>query len=92
MTDQAKKGIVKDTISQIKKGTEGVKDIKTKEEGDIDWELQENDDEDDVPQKKSGLVVEQGKVGTDKPKKLKDLFGDTPQTQKKPRPYKPKEG
>jgi len=82
MSTQAKttanKGKTKDVITLIKKDTEGVKDTKGHHNEDIDWNHQESEEEEEVTQKKQGVVVEQGKVGTDKPKKLKDLFNEEP--------------
>lgn len=93
MTDQSKKGkTTKDYISQIKKGSDNVKDTKAQEGEEIDWERQESDEEEEVQQKK-GVVIQQGTVGSDKPKKLKDVFGDSSQgQQQKTKTYKPKEG
>jgi hypothetical protein len=69
------KGKTKDVITQIKKETEGVKDSKATEQ-EIDWNRPESDEE-ETSGKKKGVIVEQGKVGTDKPKRLKDLFDDS---------------
>jgi hypothetical protein len=69
------KGKTKDVITQIKKDTEGPKDTKVQEHDEIEWERHESEEEDDT-QKKKGVVIEQGKVGNDKPKKLRDLFSD----------------
>lgn len=79
------KANTKDYLTQIKKETEGVKDQAQLENEDNEWNHHVSDD--DEGQVSKGVVVEQGKVGTDKPKKLKDLFGDT--TQKQPKPSKP---
>jgi hypothetical protein len=94
MTDQSKKGkATKDYISQIKKDSEAVKDTKTNENDEIDWDRNESEEEEEVQHKKGGVVVEQGKVGSDKPKKLKDIFGDSTTNQaQKPRTNKPKDG
>lgn len=89
MSEQAKKGrTTKDYISQIKKETGGVKDTKAHNADEIDWERHESEEEEEVVQQKKGVVV-QGKVGTEKPQKLKDIFGDS-QVQK-PKTAKPKE-
>jgi len=86
MSTQAKttvnKGKTKDVITQLKKETEGVKDTKGNQHDEIDWDRHESEEEEETTQKKQGVVVEQGKVGTDKPKKLKDLFDDAPAQQK----------
>jgi hypothetical protein len=80
------KGKTKDYITQIKKEADVQKDQAQLENEDNEWNRYESDDEEN--QAKKGVVVEQGKVGSDKPKKLKDLFADTPQ-QKQTRPAKP---
>ncbi len=84
-TTAGTKGKTKDYITQIKKETEGQKDSAQIENEDNEWHKYESDEEEAQTGKK-GVVVEQGKVGTDKPKKLKDLFDDTP---KQKRPAKP---
>ena len=97
MTDHSKttagaKGKTKDIITQLKKETEGVKDNKANEHDEIDWDRQGSEDEEETTQKK-GPVMKQGAVGTDRPKKLRDLFDDTPKQQKpKTGTTKPKEG
>ncbi len=91
MTDKGK-GKTKDYISQIKKDTENVKESKKNEAEDIEWDRQESEDEEEVQQQKKGVVVQQGAVGTDKPKKLKDVFGESTQTQKPKYNNKPKDG
>jgi hypothetical protein len=81
MSTQAKatgnKGKTKDVITQIKKETEGVKDSKGTEHEEIEWTRQDSEEEEETTGKKKGVIVEQGKVGTDKPKRLKDLFDDS---------------
>jgi hypothetical protein len=66
----------KDFVSQIKKDTVTTHDTRADEKEDIDWHERPASDEEDVPQqKKKGVVLDQGKVGTDgKPRKLGDLF------------------
>ena len=71
----------KDYISQIKKDTVVQKENKTNEVNDMDWERNASDDDEETLQTAKKGVIEQGKVGTDKPKKLKDLF-DTQETPK----------
>ncbi len=78
-----------DYISQIKKDTVGQKENKLNEVNDLDWERNVSDDEEETLQTAKKGVIEQGKVGTDKPKKLKDLFNDTEQA--KPKTKKPTE-
>jgi hypothetical protein len=80
------KGKTKDYITQIKKESDVQKDQAHLENEDNEWNKYESDEED--TQAKKNVVVEQGKVGSDKPKKLKDLFGDTPQP-KQTKPSKP---
>ncbi len=81
------KPVTKDYISQIKKGAEATKEQKVQQEEDLgDWEKGSEEEEETgqtIPKK--GVVVEQGKLGTDKPKKLKDLFADDS------KPKKPKQ-
>jgi hypothetical protein len=78
------KGTNQDYISQIKKETGGQKENKTNEVNDLEWDKAVSDEEETVQTAKKGLI-EQGKVGTDKPKKLKDLFDNEPA---KPKPKK----
>jgi hypothetical protein len=80
------KGKTKDYITQIKKEADVQKDQAQLENEDNEWNRYDSEEEEN--QAKKGVVVEQGKVGSDKPKKLKDLFADTPQ-QKQPKPAKP---
>lgn len=63
-----------DYISQIKKDTVAQKENKTNKVNDLDWERPVSDDEEETTQTTKKALIEQGKVGTDKPKKLKDLF------------------
>lgn len=90
MTDQTKKGkTTKDYISQIKKDTETHKDTKLHEDDDAAWVAS---DEEEVQPKLGGVVVEQGKVGTEKPRKLMDIFGESTDAQRpKPKNKKPTE-
>lgn len=67
----------KDYIAQITK-SDATKDIKGNQVEDLDWEDQHDDDEPEQVSNKKGVIVEQGKIGTDKPKKLRDLFADEP--------------
>ena len=80
------KGKTKDYITQIKKETEGQKDAAQIENEDNDWHKYDSEEEEAQTGGKKGVVVEQGKVGTDKPKKLGDLFSDAP---KQTRSFKP---
>jgi len=72
------KGSNQDYISQIKKETGGQKENKTNEVNDLDWEKTVSDDEEETVQTAKKGLIEQGKVGTDKPRKLKDLFDNEP--------------
>lgn len=74
----------KDVISEIKKGTAGPKENKANELNDLDWERNVSDEDEETQQTAKKAVVGQGKVGTEKPKKLRDLFDDNEQS--KPRP------
>merc|ERR1711976_343087 len=88
MTDQAKKGKnTKDYISQIKKETEGVQE-NNGQVADEEWYRNASDDEEVTANK--ATVIEQGKVMSDKPKKLKDIFssGDVQKPKMKKR-YEP---
>lgn len=63
-----------DYISQLKKDTQVTKENNFENE-ELDWHERPQSDEEDSPQqKRKGVVVDQGKVGTDKPQKLRDLF------------------
>jgi hypothetical protein len=75
----------KDVISQIKKETAGQKENKTNEVNDLDWERNVSDEEEETVQTAKKAVVEQGKVGTDKPKKLRDLFDNNEPAKPKPK-------
>ena len=66
----------KDYISQIKKETVVQKENIAQETND-DWKNASEEEEETQQTAKKG-IVEQGKVGTDKPKKLKDLFDNEP--------------
>ena len=72
------KGPTQDYISQIKKETGGQKENKTNEVNELDWERTVSDEEEETVQTAKKGVIEQGKVGTDKPKKLRDLFDNEP--------------
>lgn len=80
----------KDMITQIAKGVEQSKETKINQEEELDWEEQNDEDEVEHVSNKKGVVLEQGKIGTDKPKKLKDLFADDSQPKKKPAQYQQK--
>ncbi len=97
MTDQTKtagvKGKTKDYISQLKKETVGAKDVKPHNDDGIDWDGHLSEEEEETTQQKKRVVVQQGAVGSDRPKKLKDLFEDTPkQTKPRVQPAKTGEG
>jgi hypothetical protein len=81
-TTAGTKGKTKDTITQIKRETEGQKDSTHVENEDNEWNKMDSDEEETQTSKK-GVIVEQGKVGTDKPKNLKDLFASAPKQQTK---------
>ncbi len=81
----------KDYISQIKKETVGQKESDINETNNLDWEKEVTDEEEETIQTAKKGVIEQGKVGTDKPKKLRDLFNDEPAKPKQPRKTQPAE-
>merc|ERR1711976_626727 len=86
MTDQSKKAKgTKDYISQIKKDSEVTKEV-NQQVADEEWYRNASDDEEETTQSKS-KVIEQGKVESDKPKKLKDIFGQS--NVQKPRNKRP---
>lgn len=74
----------KDVISQIKKETAGQKENKANELNDLEWDKNVSDEDEETQKTAKRAVVEQGKVGTDKPKKLRDLFDNN-------EPAKPKQ-
>lgn len=77
----------KDLISQFKKGTETTKTA-TPNDNDMDWEKVDSEEE-ETTQEKRGVITQQAKGTSDKPKKLADLFSDTTGTKSKPAPKKP---
>jgi hypothetical protein len=82
----------KDYISQLKKGTEGVKEEKPVDNED-DWDRMESEEEEDAGQKKAGVVTQGPKGTSGKATKLRDLFDEAPVKTKKPatKPKKPEE-
>ena len=67
-----------DYISQIKKETVGQKENKNNEINDLNWDKNVSDDEEETIQTAKKGIIAQGKVGSDKPKKLRDLFANEP--------------
>ena len=101
MTDQSKtttgaKAKTQDYISQLKKETEGVKDSRANEQDELEWDTHVEEEEETPQQKKKGVVVQQGTVTSDKPKKLGDLFSDSKAQQTRGpgqgKSFKPREG
>ena len=68
----------KDLVTQLKNETAQAKETENQQQEEIDWERNSDEEDETDTRNKTGVVVEQGKVGSNKPKKLGDLFDSEP--------------